>query len=53
MITTPDLIELLARGMTPVRRLRQPLVRGLGWLLLAAIVVTGPRPVCRGSPATS
>jgi len=39
VITTPDLIESLARGMTPVRRLRPPLMRSLGWLLLAAIVV--------------
>ena len=39
MIATPDLIESLARGMTPVRRLRPPLVRALGWLLLAAVVV--------------
>jgi hypothetical protein len=38
-MTTPDLIESLARGMTPVRRLRPPIVRSLGWLLLAAIVV--------------
>jgi hypothetical protein len=39
VITTPDLIESLARGMTPVRRLRPPLMRSLCWLLLAAIVV--------------
>ena len=39
VITTPDLIGSLARGMTPVRRLRPPLMRSLGWLLLAAIVV--------------
>ena len=39
MIATPDLIDSLVRGMTPVRRLRPPLVRALGWLLLAAIVV--------------
>jgi hypothetical protein len=39
VIATPDLIESLAHGMTPVRRLRPPLMRSLGWLLLAAIVV--------------
>jgi len=38
VITTPDLIESLARGMTPVRRLRPPLMRALCWLLLAAVV---------------
>lgn len=39
MITTPDLIESLARSMTPVRRLRPPLFRALCWLLLAAVVL--------------
>ncbi len=39
MITTPDLIDWLARDMSPVRRLRPPLVRALYWLLLAAIVL--------------
>lgn len=39
MITTPDLIESLARGVTPVRRLRPPLVRALGWLVLAMVVL--------------
>ncbi|HEV8677846.1 MAG TPA: DUF1109 domain-containing protein [Stellaceae bacterium] len=39
MITTPDLIESLARGVTPVRRLRPPLVRALGWLVLVAAVL--------------
>lgn len=39
MITTPDLIDSLARGVTPVRRLRPPLVRALGWLLLAAVIL--------------
>lgn len=36
---TPDLIESLARGVAPVRRLRPPLVRALGWLVLAALVL--------------
>ncbi|HVB17830.1 MAG TPA: DUF1109 domain-containing protein [Stellaceae bacterium] len=40
MITTPDLIDSLARGVTPVRRLRPPLVRALGWLLLAAVILS-------------
>jgi hypothetical protein len=39
VITTPELIDSLACEMTPVRRLRPPLIRALGWLLLAAIVV--------------
>lgn len=39
MITTPDLIDSLARGVTPVRRLRPPLIRAVGWLLLAAVIL--------------
>ncbi|MGH8255822.1 MAG: NrsF family protein, partial [Steroidobacteraceae bacterium] len=39
MITTPDLIDALATDLTPVRRLRPPLVRTAGWLLLAALVL--------------
>jgi hypothetical protein len=39
VITTPALIESLARGVTPVRRLRPPLLRALGWLILAAVVI--------------
>jgi hypothetical protein len=39
MTTTPDLIRALAADATPVRRLRHPLVRAAGWLLLAAFVV--------------
>lgn len=39
MIATPDLIETLARGATPVGRLRPPLVRALCWLSLAATVL--------------
>jgi len=39
VITTPDLIESLATSMTPVRRLRPPLVRAGCWLLLAAIIL--------------
>ncbi len=38
MITTPELIELLASGAKPVRRLRPPLVRAGFWLVLAALV---------------
>jgi hypothetical protein len=39
VITTPDLIESLATSMTPVRRLRPPLVRAGCWLLLAAVIL--------------
>lgn len=39
MITTPDLIEALAAGATPVRRLRPPVVRAGGWLLFATALV--------------
>ena len=39
MIQTPDLIDLLATRVTPVRRLRRPAVRAALWLLLAMIVV--------------
>lgn len=40
MITTPDLINALAANVTPVRRLRPPVVRAAGWLLLAALILT-------------
>lgn len=39
MIATPDLIESLAANMKPVRRLRPPVMRAAGWLLLAGLVV--------------
>jgi hypothetical protein len=38
VITTPQLIELLATGAKPVKRLRPPLVRAALWLLLAALL---------------
>ena len=38
MITTPELIDALAAGAKPVRRLRPPLVRTGLWLFLAAAV---------------
>ncbi len=38
MITTPQLITLLAGSAKPVRRLRPPLLRTTLWLLLAALV---------------
>jgi len=38
VITTPQLIELLATGAKPVRRLRPPLVRAGSWLVLAALL---------------
>lgn len=50
MIPTRDLIELLATGVAPVRRLRRPAVRAVSWLALAAVVIAmllvgqGPRP---------
>ncbi len=40
MTRTPDLIASLAANMTPVKRLRPPVVRALLWLLLAAVVLT-------------
>lgn len=36
---TPDLIDALVEGATPVRRLRPPLVRASLWLLFAALVL--------------
>lgn len=39
MITTPDLIESLVASAAPVRRLRPPLERAVGWLLFAALIL--------------
>ena len=39
MVTTHELIGRLSSGLTPVRRLRPPLLRAGQWLLLAAVVV--------------
>lgn len=39
MITTPDLIATLATNLEPVRRLRPPLVRAGGWVLLAVAII--------------
>ena len=39
MTTTPDLIDLLAANLTPVHRLRPPIVRAATWLALAALIV--------------
>lgn len=39
MITTPDLINALASNLTPVRRLRPPLMRATCWLLLAVLML--------------
>jgi hypothetical protein len=36
---TPDLIDALARTATPVRRLRPPMLRACGWLLLAGAIL--------------
>ncbi|WP_293977099.1 DUF1109 domain-containing protein [Sphingomonas sp.] len=36
---TSDLIRALAANAPPVRRLRPPLIRAIGWLLLAAVVM--------------
>lgn len=50
MNPTPELIAVLAANLTPVRRLRPPVVRAGSWLLLAALVLVllgiarGPRP---------
>lgn len=40
MIETRDLIDSLAANLTPTGRLRPPLARATGWLLLAAAVLT-------------
>jgi len=47
MIPTPDLIDVLAEGLTPVRRLRGPMTRAVQWLLLAS-TVTGVLVVAYG-----
>jgi len=39
VITTPDLISLLAANATPVRRLRPPLTRAAIWLVFAACIL--------------
>jgi len=39
VITTPDLIESLVANAAPVRRLRPPVARAVGWLLFAALMV--------------
>ena len=40
MIKTPDLIAALAAKPKPVRRLGPPLLRSLGWLAVAGLVLT-------------
>lgn len=40
MTSTPDLIRALAGNLSPVRRLRPPLLRASLWLLLALVVLT-------------
>jgi hypothetical protein len=39
VVTTPELIDRLAAGLAPVRRLRPPLLRAGQWLLVAGLVV--------------
>lgn len=39
MASTDDLIDSLASGATPVRRLRPPMVRAIGMILLATVVI--------------
>lgn len=39
MIATPDLINSLAAGVTPVKRLRPPLARATLWLLFAGAIL--------------
>lgn len=39
MIKTPDLIASLAVNLTPVQRLRPPVMRAACWLLLAALIL--------------
>jgi hypothetical protein len=39
VIATPDLIESLVAGAKPVRRLRPPVLRAIGWLVFATAIV--------------
>lgn len=39
MTTTPHLIDLLAANLSPVRRLRPPLMRAACWLMLGALIL--------------
>jgi hypothetical protein len=39
VVTTPELIDRLCAGTTPVRRLRSPLLRAGSWLLFAGLVL--------------
>lgn len=39
MITTPDLIKAVATNVPPVRPLRPPLTRAVGWLLLSSLIL--------------
>ncbi len=39
MRSTEELIASLSTGLTPVRRLQPPLLRALGWILLATVVI--------------
>jgi len=39
VITTPDLIDSLVANAAPVRRLRPPVARAVGWLLFAALML--------------
>lgn len=39
MNSTDELIDSLAGGLVPVRRLRSPIVRALGWIALGTLVV--------------
>ncbi|HVJ56060.1 MAG TPA: DUF1109 domain-containing protein [Aliidongia sp.] len=41
MSDTTDLIAVLARDAAPVRPLRSPLLRAIGWLLFATLVIGG------------
>ena len=36
---TESLIDSLARGVSPVRRLRPPVARALAWIALAVLVI--------------
>jgi len=39
MSTTPELIDVLVEGATPVKALRPPLARACAWLMLAGLIV--------------
>ncbi|MEJ0067407.1 MAG: hypothetical protein WDO24_00045 [Pseudomonadota bacterium] len=51
MASTAALIEQLAASAIPVRRLRRPAWRTLGWLVIAAALIAAITAVCGIRPA--